>query len=136
MEQATKSLLQWAKSTGSQLLSRRPKRDPTLSNRMVVPADINIPEILTRRYPNLEWRIDNNDYDTLVVFNGVRPPFAELRTHSPSVVEELAQEAVLAERYRRFQRQYPIQRQLVILMNAIGGDLLDYVSMRDFYNSL
>jgi hypothetical protein len=56
---------------------------------------MNIPVILTRRYPNAEWSLDGTSYEGLVWFSdGAAPTEAELEAEWAEVEYEVAYEGV------------------------------------------
>lgn len=100
-------------------------------------SEPNYVQILSRRYESLEWRIQGNRYNTLVVFNGLVPPLAELNAWWIEVETEILAEQALDSRHTRFERTYNIRRQILIIMNAVlSGDHTVLQTMKDHLDSL
>lgn len=81
-------------------------------------------QILSRRYPDLIWKMSGNDLNTLIILNGgVAPSQSELDALWPSVESEINSEKELLNRDQLFQIRYPAQNQIIECIRAIiSGD--------------
>lgn len=81
----------------------------------------NYPEILSRRYPDLQWVMRGGTaYSDITMLAGsIKPPQAELDAWWPGVETELGLEAGTLLKERDFQSSYRVQKQLVEIMRAI-----------------
>lgn len=80
-------------------------------------------EILSRRYPGLQFRMEENNYASIVGIGGaVIPSQATLDALWPSVESELIILTQAQIRALNFQLSYPVQDQLIEIMKAITTD--------------
>jgi hypothetical protein len=101
--------------------------------------DVGIPiaEILSEKYPDLEWSLSGNDYDRLIVFNGDKPTLADLEVFAAEVTALVAERKVEHDKRDVFQSQYALQDQIIVVGRAVLlGDTTELKTMLDYLDAL
>jgi len=86
------------------------------------------PQILGRRYPDLQWAMRGNDLNTLQTFNGSAPSQSVLDALWPGVETEINLENYSNSKEITLQIQYPLQTQIIELMKAQISNVNDKIT--------
>ena len=97
---------------------------------------MKITEILGRKYPGLEWKMHDEDYDTLIVYNGEKPKLEELEAYWPEVEAEVAADEAEQLKEAKFLDEYNSTVQMIALMKAIQGDKTELDKILEFWAGL
>jgi len=80
-------------------------------------------QILSKRYPTLQWEMDGNDYLSITATNGPIPSQATLDALWPGVETQLNIEIEIADKIQILQANYLLQIQVIEALRAIStGD--------------
>lgn len=96
-------------------------------------------DILRIKYPHLRCKIIDDDYETLVVSGGDKPPEAEIRAYSTEVDGILANEELMRVRFDELLKPEVLMEVLSSLFGAVEeirvrGGIVDR-NVRDRFNN-
>ncbi len=88
---------------------------------------IKYTQVLQRRFPGLRWRIEGEDYETLVMMDGdARPTQDDLDALWPEVEAEIAAEE---KEEGVFGGEFGDNKKLLIVLETYGRALLDLAAL-------